>query len=441
MKAFGRLVRIIVGMVLGIILTVGGTVGAGYTLLTKPGMVGYIDDKIGDNIPDLVLSDEMRAMSLIDYGKGIYAKLQNPSTATIGEIEEAIGYAALSGTISTSLGIDAAEIRASTLAGLSDCIVNSLRVRTLSEHFGVEYPEFPLFEDEAFLDSRVTEAFSSLGDKPLDSFITVVYDSDPDTSKPRSSKFVQKLGVVGMDELSGDLDAILEDSTIGELITIDETSEPILNALKEVKLNSEDMNNAIAELTVADVFENYDSGVISLVPSDTLLSGIATTLTGVISGSNLYRLMQLGVFSADLSSSTPKSKASFYNKTPNGILDNYIKILNDPANAVNLTKPQEHSVSGQLTQDVIDELANFRNGDIIKLTADATIPADTVFTSVFNIEVDGNTLTIGMGVAIDSFGGYMYIKGYTGAATIASLQTIRKTPTITVDSVEIVFIP
>ncbi|MDD3946288.1 MAG: hypothetical protein PHI19_00415 [Clostridia bacterium] len=443
MKPIRWLTTVLISIVVGMVLAVGGIALTGYIMLTKAGMVGTIEDKVGDKVPDLDLSDELRAMSLLDYGKQVYSQFQKLDSATIAEIEEAIGYSALSSNIASSLEIDVEVIRASTFPDLPQCIIDSIKVRTLQESFGVEFPEFPLFEDEAFLDKQLTAAFADLGDETLDKFITVVYEDDPDLSKPRSSKFMQKLGVIQMTELSDNMDGILADTTIGELITVDENSEPIIKALRDVKLNSNDLNQAIADLTVADVFKNYDSGVISIIPSDTLLTAVPTVLTTTIKDTNLYRLIQLGVYNVNLSSASPEQKASLYNKSPNSVLREYAAILAAPENAATIIAPRVFNVSGVITQATLSAFAypSFRNGDILVLNGDAEIPADTVFTSVFNIETNGFNLTIGSGVAIDNNGGYMYIKDYTGApVTISSVQTIRKTPTVEIDAVEIRFI-
>ena len=64
-------------------------------------------------------------------------------------------------------------------------------MRTLNEKLGVEFPDFPLFKDEAFLDTPVKSAFSTLDDQPFDKFVKIVYDDDPDPAKPRGNKFVK----------------------------------------------------------------------------------------------------------------------------------------------------------------------------------------------------------------------------------------------------------
>lgn len=441
MKPIKWLANLLTGVILGIILTVGGIAAGGYIMLTKSGMVGTIEDKTGGKIPNLELSDEVRAMSLLDYGKHIFEQLQNINTATLEEIEAAIGYSGLSDMLSSSLGIDEQEILASTIPGLPDCIVNAIRVRTLQENFGVEFPDFPLFQDEEFLDKKITEAFSGFGDEDLDRFITVVYDDDPDASKPRSSKFIQKLGKEKMTELSSNLDGILADTAVGEIITITEESEPIIKALKDTKLNSNDLNNAMQNLSVNQIFKDYDTGVLSLISPDTNIQAIPATLSGAITDTCMYQLVQLGIYSVSLDSASPDAKASMYNKSPSTIIAEYAAITINPANAAVITAPRQFVISGQITQAVIAGIAGFRNGDTLVLDNDAYIAGGEVFTSLFNIDTNGYNLLIGTGAAIDNSGGYMYIKGYSGQpVVITSLQSIKKSPTVTVDAVMIEFI-
>lgn len=441
MKPIKWLANLLTGIILGIILTVGGVAAGGYIMLTKAGMVGTIEDKTGGKIPNLDLSDEVRAMSLLDYGKHIYEQLQNISTAPLADIEAAIGYSGLSSMLSSSLGIDEQEILASTIPGLPDCIVNAIRVRTLQENFGVEFPNFPIFQDEAFLDKKITEAFAGFGDEDLDKFIIVVYDDDPDTTKPRSSKFIQKLGKEKMTELSANLDGILADTTVGEIIAITEDSEPIIKALKDTKLNSEDLNNALQNLSVSQIFKDYEAGVLSLISPDTNIQTIPAALSGAITNTAMYQLVQLGIYSVSLDTATPEAKAALYNKSPSTIVAEYAAITINPANAAIITAPRQFVINGQITQAVLEGIAGFRNGDTLILDDDAYIADDEVFTSVFNIDTNGNNLIIGTGVAIDNNGGYMYIKGYSGAPVeITSLQFIKKSPTVTVDAVMIEFV-
>lgn len=433
------------GVVVGMILVILGVALGGYLFITADGMMGKVDDRIGDSVPGLDLSEEIRAMSLLQYGTSMYGVLGRVQSAPLGEIEDTAGYSGLSSMLSEKLSMDREALRASTIPNLPQTIIENLKVRALSENFGMELPNFPLFRDEEYLDTPAVDAFGGLDRYTVDKFIVVVYDDNPDPSLPRSSKLVQKLGRIIIGELSARIDGIIEDTTIGELITVDATSEPILRALKDVKLNAEDLNDALAHLKVRDVFENFDSGVLSLISPDTLIKEVPSTLGEAFKSTNLYKLIQLGVLEIDMSASAEQSKSSLYNKTPNTMLTQYRDILGSPADAPVIVAPRIFDVSGVIDQSYIDALATFRNGDILRLVGDASFAANTVFTSVFNVDTNGHTLTIGENVQVDKDGGYMYFTGLSagavvGFSNISALKEIKKSPTEIVPAVHIAYV-
>lgn len=441
MKPIRSLAVFIFGIIVGIVLTIGGTAFAGYLIVTKTKM-GDIEDKVIDKaIEGFDLPADIRELTMLDYGKNLYEKLRKIGQTPISDIESALGYR-VSPIIAEAFGIEESIVSASTFPELPDAIVNGIKVRTLNEKLGVEFPDFPLFKDEAFLDTPVKSAFSTLDDQPFDKFVKIVYDDDPDPAKPRSNKFVQKLGSYKISEISNDMDSILADTKLSEVVTITEESEPILKALKDTYLDSQALNDKISNLKVKDVFKNYDSGVISLIPEDTGIQNVPQTLSTAIAQATLYELTTLGVYNVDFTGASAETKAKMYNNSPNKIVQEYMEISGNPASAPDKVRPGFHYVSGSITQDRIDnELTGFKKGDILVLTGNAWIPDEEVFTSVFSIDASGYDLTIGDDVWVDNPGGYMFIKGYAGAGTITSARQIKKTSDLVYDAVLVEILP
>lgn len=441
MKPIRSLAVFIFGIIVGIVLTIGGTAFAGYLIVTKTKM-GDIEDKVIDKaIEGFDLPADIRELTMLDYGKNLYEKLRKIGQTPISDIESALGYR-VSPIIAEAFGIEESIVSASTFPELPDAIVNGIKVRTLNEKLGVEFPDFPLFKDEAFLDTPVKSAFSTLDDQPFDKFVKIVYDDDPDPAKPRSNKFVQKLGSYKISEISNDMDSILADTKLSEVVTITEESEPILKALKDTYLDSQALNDKIGNLKVKDVFKNYDSGVISLISEDTSIQDVPQTLSTAIAQATLYELTTLGVYNVDFTGASPETKAKMYNNSPNKIVQEYMEISGDPDSAPGAkVRPGLHDVSGPITQDLIDGLTGFKKGDILVLTGAAQIPDEEVFTSVFSIDTKGYDLTIGDDVWVDNPGGYMFIRGYTGAGTITSARQIKKTSDLVYDAVLVEILP
>lgn len=71
-----------------------------------------------------------------------------------------------------------------------------------------------------------------------------------------------------------------------------------------VDLTIQDLNEAtlktqVNKLSISDVFENTSSGILSLIPAETKINGIATALESVIANTNLYTLQLKGVINAE----------------------------------------------------------------------------------------------------------------------------------------------
>ena len=66
------------------------------------------------------------------------------------------------------------------------------------------------------------------------------------------------------------------------------------------ELDEATLKTQVNKLTIADVFDNTSTGILSLIPSTTKIDGVATALESVIANTNLFTLEQKGVITADI---------------------------------------------------------------------------------------------------------------------------------------------
>lgn len=241
------LVKVFWGIVLGIIITVLAAGGGLVYLLTANGMVGKIQESVGND--KIELSDEQKEMSLLDYGKALIDAVSNLSQKEIGELEDLLGTRKLSETISDAVGITPETVRTSSIGDLGKTISANLTVDGMSDKFAIALPEdIPLFTSDDFLTQPVSEAFGDLSSYSMDNFITVVYDEEATAEKPASSKLIQKIGKKPLSEVSSDMDGIIQDTTIGEVIEVDEaTASPVMKYLKDWKIGELDKAEELDE--------------------------------------------------------------------------------------------------------------------------------------------------------------------------------------------------
>ncbi|MFI3228927.1 MAG: hypothetical protein R3Y23_02015 [Bacillota bacterium] len=264
------------GVVLGIVLTLGGIVGVGYMLVSQD--IDTVLDMAG--VEADFLSDEVKSLTILAYGQNVYSALTDLDNITIGELEEAIGTDALTSTLEDIIGVSASIMATSSLSDIGTTITENLTVATVEEKFGVAFPDIPLFSAESFLSQPLSTAFASIMDYTLDNFIDVVYDADATDELEASSVILQKLGVLTMDEVSTDMDAVIADMTLGELMEIGEDSPKVLQALAdcsiETQYNEDDtvatmgISDQISALTLSEMLDTGDTFIWEYLADATL---------------------------------------------------------------------------------------------------------------------------------------------------------------------------
>ena len=260
------IVKIFVGIIIGIVVAVLALGGGLYYLLTMKGTMGKIEDGlyylltmkgtmgkieesgIGESL-SLEFDDEQKEMSIIAYAQAVIGAVADLSGKPIGDIEKLIGTHKLSETISDAVGIAPETVRTSSIGDLGKTISGNLTVNVMSDKFAIALPEdIPLFSSEEFLSQPISDAFGDLSAYTMDNFVTVVYDEEATAENPASSKLMQKIGKKPLSEVSSDMDAIIQDTTIGEVIEVDEaTASPVMKYLKDWKIGDLDKAEELDE--------------------------------------------------------------------------------------------------------------------------------------------------------------------------------------------------
>ncbi len=239
----------IVGVFVGILIIAVVLVGGGYFLLTKEGTMKKVEEGVGGSL-GMDLDEEKEQYSLLEYGKSIIAIYGELSNTPLAEIEATIGIKKITETISDAIGIDEATLGESTLTNLGKTITENLNVSLMSEKFEMALPDLPLFEDEEFLNTPVSEAFGNLDENTLDKIIVVVYAEDATEENPASSAFVQKLGQKTIKEMSENLDGIIDETAIGEIVEVNDDSAAVLKYLSDKQVGG--LDEAIKAMKIGD---------------------------------------------------------------------------------------------------------------------------------------------------------------------------------------------
>ena len=254
------LTNIVVGIIIGILIFVLAVGVAVYIVLTGEGMVGKIDDAVDE----INFSDDVRALSLLAYLNQAVAGVQNIGDKAIGEVEKLIGTDGISVAIADTVGVSAGVIKTSSLSGLGETLSSNLTLSGMSDSFGIALPsDIPLFQNDEFLSEPVSDAFGTIDDYTLDSFIDVVYDDEATADNPASGGLLQNLGKLPLSELSSEMDSIIDNTYITDVLDVDESSSEIMKYLASggeggnpVKIG--ELDGAVNDMKISNAVEIGD---------------------------------------------------------------------------------------------------------------------------------------------------------------------------------------
>lgn len=399
-----RFLSFILGVVTGILILVLGVGGSVYLVLSKEGGMGTVQERIeGTAINDTLkinLSEEQQAKSILEYATGLISALGNLSTENIGDLEDLIGTTALSSLVSDTIGISAEAIRASSLEDIGATVTDNLTLQIMKDKFELELPDMPLFNDEEFLARPVSEAFGSLDNETLDKIIEVVYEDDATEEKPASSQLLQKLGKKTVNEVSSDMDKIVEELYITDVIDVTDESSEVLKYFRDnnTSINGIDaaiktmkVKNAVKVVTDEDVAAAAAEGK-TLTASHKVLQEIADLTLDELSSDSALQEKIDGLKIGDVITVTATS-----NKVLKYLEDKDLGALSDAidqmkiSDAIDIVTDEEAAADTSLTassrvlqyfknsgttlNNINDAIENMTIGDAVKIVTDAEVEA------------------------------------------------------------------
>lgn len=179
--------------------------------------------------------------------------------------------------------------------------------------------------------SRVLQYMKDFKLDELDAGIKAMTIADAIAINEDSHAVINAIADLTLDDLSrGDiLQSKLDTLRLGQVITVTETSPKILKALQYSRLGT--LGEAVDRLEMQDVFENIDSGVLSLIPPTTLIDDIPDALTTAIQDTTLYGLKQIELFDYTIGNTDyyTYSKTLERVETHNAMIENVVQVIAD----------------------------------------------------------------------------------------------------------------
>ena len=179
--------------------------------------------------------------------------------------------------------------------------------------------------------SRVLQYMKDFKLDELDAGIKAMTIADAIAINEDSHAVINAIADLTLDDLSrGDiLQSKLDTLRLGQVITVTETSPKILKALQYSRLGT--LGEAVDRLEMQDVFENIDSGVLSLISPTTLIDDIPDALTAAIQDTTLYGLKQIELFDYTIGDTDYYTYAKTFERveTDNAMIGNVVQVIAD----------------------------------------------------------------------------------------------------------------
>jgi|GEM_PF-4760602 len=214
MKGCGKVLTLLIGIILGVVLTFGGIAFGGYLILTKEGMIGIISERAGENMP-IEFTDEAKAKSLLGYGKDVYAAIADAQNSIMADIELALGISGLMENISSLIGIEPEVLRAIRFSNLSEDLSEAITLGGIFTAFGITPPDLPLFSREDVLNMPAVRVFEGMDNFVLGDFVKIETEGEN-----ASSPIMIKLKDIPITELSNNMEQIMKDIKLEEMTVI-----------------------------------------------------------------------------------------------------------------------------------------------------------------------------------------------------------------------------
>ena len=179
--------------------------------------------------------------------------------------------------------------------------------------------------------SRVLQYMKDFKLDELDAGIKAMTIADAIAINEDSHAVINAIADLTLDDLSRAdiLQSKLDTLRLGQVITVTETSPKILKALQYSRLGT--LGEAVDRLEMQDVFENIDSGVLSLISPTTLIDDIPDALTTAIQDTTLYGLKQIELFDYTIGDTDYYTYAKTLERTEthNAMIGNVVQVIAD----------------------------------------------------------------------------------------------------------------
>lgn len=179
--------------------------------------------------------------------------------------------------------------------------------------------------------SRVLQYMKDFKLDELDAGIKAMTIADAIAINEDSHAVINAIADLTLDDLSRAdiLQSKLDTLRLGQVITVTETSPKILKALQYSRLGT--LGEAVDRLEMQDVFENIDSGVLSLIPPTTLIDKVPDALTTAIQDTTLYGLKQIELFDYTIGDTDYYTYAKTFERveTDNAMIGNVVQVIAD----------------------------------------------------------------------------------------------------------------
>lgn len=271
----------------------------------------YLEDKNLGNLSEAI--DQMKISDAIDIVTDEEVEAAKLEGKTLTASSRVLQYFKNSGT---------------TLNNINDAIQNM----TIGDAVKIDKNSSKVLQ--YLKDCKLDELDDSIKAMKISDAVEIVTDEEAaaDPTLTASHAVLQKIADMTLNQLGNksELQERIDDLTIGQVITMPANPEPILVALKDTTLGG--LNTKIQELTVADVFKDYDVGLLSAIPATTNIKDIAETLKDTVKGASLYSLRAMGMFDYTLSYENGTThddyvkKANMHNSNPQNLVDAVVKI-------------------------------------------------------------------------------------------------------------------
>lgn len=228
--------------------------------------------------------------------------------------------------------------------------------------------------------SRVLQYMKDFKLDELDAGIKAMTIADAIAINEDSHAVINAIADLTLDDLSRAdiLQSKLDTLRLGQVITVTETSPKILKALQYSRLGT--LGEAVDRLEMQDVFENIDSGVLSLIPPTTLIDDIPDALTTAIQNTTLYGLQQIDLFKYNVSTTDYYTYAKTLERTGthNAMIENVVQVIAD-RNFANLAP---------------GTVRLYRDGGVLYAAAVTGGVDGATATEIDSVAVNGNAVTL-----------------------------------------------